>query len=164
VGEYVEAVRKANPGANVVVPDDAGKFPMPAVDLIGVTTKAAVGAVNQEWGDPKSGMSSLRVRTIENEGSAESVFVLDADHVASHPNETIVLSLAEILHSKRARPIKVEDALSAIEAATNMTEPPPKIRYHAETMLLLFHGTNQQVGTLHRTIDALGVTADAPLE
>ncbi len=161
VGEYVESIRAAHPEANIVVPPDAALFPMPPIQLRDVTTEAAIGVVYQESGDAMRGMSWLRIRSIKNLGSTEAVFQLQAGHQEGNSNKTIVQSLAGVLSQQRTKPLKIEDVLSAIEAATNMTSPPPKIRYHEETMLLLFHGTAEQVDALNRTIEALIETAEA---
>lgn len=162
VGQYVDAVRAAQPAANIVVSPDAAEFPMPPVQLKGVSVEAAMGAIKQEVGDSQSGKSWVGAEPIPTRGSAEQVFRVMAGSQPGQSNQTVVISLAETLRANGPRALKIEDILSAIEAATNMTSPPPKIRFHAETSLLLFHGTADQVSTLERTVDALRRTAGTP--
>lgn len=161
VGEYVEAVRSAQPSANIIISPEAAAFPMPPVQLRSVSIEAAMGAIRQEIGDAQSGRSWVVAEIVETRGRGEPVFRVTANSEPGQSNETIVISLAELLKSNLPRPLKIEDILSAVEAATNMTSPPPKIRFHSETSLLLFHGTADQVRTLQRTVDALRNTATA---
>lgn len=164
VADYVKAVRAAHPEANVLVTPEAALFEMAPVRLHDVTTEAALHLISRTFGNPRYGVSVIGVRAIEITGSTEPVFRIDADSSAGIANQSVVISLAPLLDAAGAAGLTIDDILSAVEAATNMTTPPPTIRYHEPTSLLLFYGTVEQAETLQRTIDALGRTAGATRE
>ena len=161
VSDYAAAIRAAHPDANIVVAPEIANIELQPVSLNQVTTAAAISLVEREIGTVESGLTWLRVQDIKNLGAPEPVFSVTGRFQAAQAEYTTVISLAEVISRTAPAGIRVEDILSAIEAATNMTAPPPKIRFHAETKLLLLHGSKNQVEALHSTITALLETADA---
>lgn len=161
VADYAAAIRAAHPDANIVVAPEIADIELQPVSLKQVTTAAAISLVQREIGTVESGLTWLQVQDIKNLGAPEPVFSVTGRFQAAQSAHTAVISLADVISRTAPAGIRVEDILSAIEAATAMTAPPPKIRFHAETKLLLLHGSKNQVEALHSTITALLETADA---
>lgn len=148
VGAYVDAIRKVCPAANVVLLDGAEKMTVPAVKFRAVTVGAAMRAIEREEKGPNGAYAALIVRSIGVEGSSESVFKVELETKPAGPNavESVhVWSLAPSI----AAGVKVEDALSAIDAALAVDQRPVTIKYHEATNLLIVRATEQQ----HKVID-----------
>lgn len=148
VGAYVETIRKVCPEANVVMLEGAEKMSVPAVKFRAVTVGAAMRAIERYEQGPNGMHSALIVRSIDVEGSSESVFKVELDTKPVGPNaaESVhVWSLAPSI----AAGVKVEDALSAIDAALAVDQRPVTIKYHEATNLLIVRATEQQ----HKVID-----------
>jgi len=162
IAQYVAAIRAANPTANIATSPEVVDIRMEPVSLKQVTTAAAIELVSRDIGAVETGLRSVRVSDIKNMGAPEPVFnVVTRSHPAQITSRTAVISLADVISRTAPVGIKVEDILSAIEAATSLTSPPANIRFHAETKLLLLHGSEDQLTALHATIEALHETATA---
>lgn len=148
VGEYVEAIRKVCPGANIVMMQGAEKMSVPAVKFRAVTVGAAMRAIERQERGLNGAHSALIVRSIGVEGSSESVFKVEVESTPAGPigaESVHVWSLAPSI----AAGVKVEDALSAIDAALAVDQRPVTIKYHEATNLLIVRATEQQ----HKVID-----------
>lgn len=148
VGAYVEAIRKVCPTANVVMLDGVEKKSVPPVKFRAVTVGAAMRAIERYETRPDGGHEALAVRPIGIEGSSESVFKVELDTKPSGPSSVESVHVWSLAPSIAAG-VKVEDALSAIDAALAVDQRPVTIKYHEATNLLIVRATEQQ----HKVID-----------
>lgn len=149
VADYAAAVRAACPGANIVMLSGAEKASVPAMTFRDVTVEAAMRAIEADRANPDGSRSALLVRGIEIGGSPEGVYKIELESLGQAKSEAVVCvwSLAPML----AAGVKIEDALSAVEAALGVDERPTKIKYHEATNLLIVRATEQQ----HKLINAV---------
>ncbi len=163
---YVAAVREKNPTANIILMGDVGIAAVPAITLRSVSTQAAIELLGLGQGESGDRVYAIMPRSVDNPGG-EPVFVIEVHSESRVPkfpttSETTVTSLAKLLRPVGDKALRVEDVLSAIEAAAAMAgSEPPTIRYHAETQLLLFRGSKAQADALFQTLNALERTAAA---
>lgn len=161
---YVAAVREKNPTANIILMGDVEIATVPAIMLKSVSTQAAIELLALGQGENGDRVYAIAPRHVDNPGG-EPVFVIEVQSEPREPffpttTETTVTSLAKLLRPVGDKALRVEDVLSAIEAATAMAgAEAPTIRYHAETQLLLFRGSKAQAATLYETLGALERTA-----
>lgn len=169
LAEYVAAIRGRNPAANIVLTGEFTVAAAPQVSLKSVTTEAAIGLLTSGAQDAPGMTYWVHSRKVDNAGSPEPVLVIevrtvnrDARRPPQAPSESAVVSLAHLLRSGGGKPLRVEDVLSAVEAASSMIgTDPPTIRFHAETKLLIFRGSKEQVSMLRETLAALERSAAA---
>ncbi len=150
MADYAAAVRAAWPGANLAMLGGAEKARVPAMKFRDVTVEAAMRAVESQQLNEDGTSSAIVVRGVEIGGSKEGLYrvVLESGQAKARSEARVhVWSLAPML----AAGVKIEDALSAIEAALAVDGRPTTIKYHEATMLLIVRGSQEQ----HDVIDTV---------
>ena len=152
VNEYVAAIRRAHPTANIVVLAGAGVWGVPPMQLRNVTVRAALGAIRQEVELPSGVRSALMVEESAVVGNPESVFTLSfVGREAPRPVRTRVWSIAEhILNG-----VAPEDLFGAVEVALALDPGEAQIRYHEPTALLIVRAAPAQLDVVEETLDAI---------
>lgn len=144
LAEYAAAIRLAQPGANIVITDEAAACPVPAVSLRQASVHEAVGLLDK-----------LRTGThgnleVDGVGEVYTVSLVGA----SRDELTLVQSVASTLQS-----VKADDLLSAINAALESSGGSATLKYHPETSLLIIRGKQGDLDAVSQTLQQLKITA-----
>lgn len=155
VAQFVEQVRRAFPGTNVVLEAGAEAVlvgPMkllaitPADALIAACVTTSEGGKNQIAVDGHAGLYILR-------GHGPSA--------SNDPVETRVWALQPVLETRK---IKLEDAMTAVELGIKLTGGEASVKFHAETGLLLVRGNNEQLNAVNQVVARLSESFSAGRE
>lgn len=156
IGEYVAALRKASPVANIVVSREAAGMSAPEIVLREVTLEVAASAVEfqREEGDvweavQVAGMGSggngnptaFRIDYRKNQRSSSTAPKQDAS----------AWSVADLLSSG----YESDQVLAAIQVGQALFGEAATIKYHEPTKLLVARGTSEQLSLISRTLDQL---------
>lgn len=150
VDQYVEAIRRAHPAANIVVLAGAGAYGVPAIRLRNVTVTAALQAVEQR-GTLESGAEFwLAVAVNRVQGGAEPVHQLQYAQRTREGGErtTRVWSVADLI----VNGAKPADILGAVEVALLLESTPIEIRFHEPTQLVMARGYPRQLHTVEAVL------------
>ncbi len=156
--DYVNAIRKAEPSANIVVLGDLARFSMAAVKLKDVDVWSALRVLDQLPADQGNIVAKVRLENVVDNPESPPVLAVTAEIKDRGPNpgmmQTTVISMADVLGDN----LKPTDALAAIETALGLiTEPsaPAQIKFHTETGLLIARGTPEQIESIRQVISQL---------
>lgn len=151
VKEYLEAVRRAHPGARVVIMPGVERFPMPPVDLQSVTLDAAirVAADRQDYS-----IGKLNAQAFPVEGANELLYRVWLETRGYDPRSG-VWSLSALLDTGKPHGLKPEDVLSAVQTALSLFDTPATVKYHQETQLLLARGSQDQIDQIGKVLAEL---------
>ncbi len=154
--DYIMALRRADPQANIVVLGDLSRITLAPVQLKGVELISALRVLN--YVGPEQGNVKARIQVDEQRGGlSEPVYTVVTEGKASSSNlmaHTVVISMADVLGDQ----LRPEDALAAIEAAialVGITKPAPAIKFHEETSLLLANGTAEHIDAIRQVVRQL---------
>jgi len=148
-------VRAANPAVSVVVAPEAAGLPVPAIELRGVTSTAAVKLLETFFlGDPERDANVL-VQIVPLGTGHDAVLAVGARlpaKEAARP-EYNVWNLGEIIDNGA----KVEDVLAAVEVAHTMVGPGATIKYHPATRILIARGQREHVALIDEVVGRIRV-------
>jgi hypothetical protein len=164
VAEYVAAVRKADPVANILIMPEAEDVPIPAMELQRVDLSAAMSLLDDHSYEDAGLLVRLDVhRVASTTRKGVEIYSIRAQlanrgsrQAARAPQRTTVLSVADLIQGEAA--ISAEDLLTAIEAAMALTTDdyePTQIRFHDATGLLIARGSPEQAATIAEVVDQL---------
>jgi type II secretory pathway component GspD/PulD (secretin) len=159
--EYIAAIRKADPEANIVVLGELEQITIPAVRLRNADVFSALDLLNSA---PHQ-QAGVSIKEIHHDGDRSPVFTITTylkspDKPQLRKPQTTVISMAELLDEK----LKPADALKAIEAALELVKgeyDPAQVRFHEETGLLIARGSPEQVESIQQVIAQLHQRAGA---
>lgn len=152
IARYVDAVRQAAGGANIVVKPEAAGLRLPTIAMRGVTVETALAVLQEQiHDDPNmqvvlSNSQAVDPRTGRRRSSSgHPAFVIGAQSMAQArggygaPKQTRIESLARIIEEGR---FSAEKALDAVEAAVRSTGflEETTLAYHEPTSLLIVTG------------------------
>lgn len=158
VGDYVQAVRKAFPDANILMDAEVERLPMPEVELTSVGLKSALQLL--EFQSQEDSHESLRVDVhCLTERYARPVYrILAKVRGPRSRDRSQVWTVADLL----AAEMKPEDVLSAVETAMGLLAEdgfePAQIRFHEATGLLVARGLNEQIDAIDEIVARLRET------
>jgi hypothetical protein len=160
VGDYVQAVRKAFPDANVLVDAEVERLPMPEVELTSVGLKSALELLKYQSQQDARGSVFVDVRCLM-EQRARPVYRILARVKSHQPKDrSQAWTVADLL----AADMKPEDVLSAVETAMELLAEdgfkPAQIRFHEPTGLLIARGHEEQIAAIDDIVDRLRDTVD----
>lgn len=140
--EYVEMVRAQFPDASVIMTPAARTITIPDMQLNLTKWREAIDILSQlkEDGVPKLIISP-----------SEQSQIIDAFYGHGSGNQThlLVWTLDHAIQDGRTP----ESILSAVQAALSLVDgPPPVVKFHPETNLLMAHGTNEQLDAIRNVI------------
>jgi len=164
VREYVDMVRKnaVDVYVNVSFTDSVEKLEMPSIEFTGVFVGTALEAVTQMVAPHAE--QTVKVRELRG-GSGipgETLYILGL--VSNNPLGTtpgpkmVVFSLNDLIgpawiaHQPNDGTIAAETILTAVETAARTAQaeaPPPDIRFHKESGMLLLRGSREQLEAAH---------------
>ncbi len=149
VGEYIDAIREAAPGANILPPiTDVGGITIPPVKLDGVDVGAALELLDGDFPLDKRTVLKLDVDEDHTDDN-RSVFRITAS------KDTIrVWNVIDLLSEK----IKAEDVLTSVETAVELLADDyaeVQVKFHEATGLLIARGTPRQVETIDGVLGEL---------
>lgn len=177
--DYVALVQKAAAPSqvNVVQPPNAAEMKLPEISLKEVTVKSALEAIQwalyDEYGNPQFG-----IQASSNDGDTTPLYAVvvlrNVQQQMGRPqgvprsqeqrSQIEVFSIRELIEgrgggegdeAKQGR----ANVLSAIEAALRMQrdegQPPPEIKLHQETSLLIVRGTQDQINIVRSVLNRL---------
>lgn len=156
VTDYIESLRRASSQANIVMLNDLGSIPMPAVKLTSVDVPSALQML--EWMPRRQEHAEVKVivRKATHGGEAVPVYTVMADiEPLQRPpsSRTVVFAISDLLKED----LKVTDVLTAVETALGMLkdQPQAQVRFHERTGLLIAHGRSEQLDSMHQVITQL---------
>lgn len=152
--EYVEAIRKAYPGANILAMPGLEGFKVPAVNLDGVTVDAALESIEGQEAMVDGAWAKVRLSDADIEGREERVFTISLERRES-AQQTRVWSVAKILNAGVAE----QDLLSSVQVALNLNEQNAVVRFHPETKIIMVRGMPEAVDTVNGTLGQIGQSA-----
>ncbi len=151
---FLEAVRTAHPGANVVSPQDAASFPIPPMQLRNITLEAAMRLLEGTAELPDGREARIGIAPIGVSGSWDpAVRVKYEVSTRSRWGElqSSVWSLTETISSNRS----ADDVLGAVQVALATFPVESTIRFHEPTSLLIVRGTEAQLQLVDKTLGQL---------
>ncbi|UCD74290.1 MAG: hypothetical protein JSV91_10915 [Phycisphaerales bacterium] len=160
VGEYVETLREAAAGVNIVVMPEVEDVRLGPVELKQADLFASVMLLDDQ--EEQTAARIIRLKVELNPSSTEQgqdIFVIRGnvrDMARDQPATSMVTTVSDLLGP--GTPITAEDLLSAVEAAMELTKgilPAADIRFHKETGLIIARGHPEQMNTIERVIDQL---------
>ncbi len=164
--EYIDAIRKADDLANIVVTAGVALIEVEPLELKQVGYEAAVYLLDHmTQGLPDGRQAQIQITMTPNPSDGLSIYRVDA-HVDSPripkgrpPSVSSVWSLASITRSDTS----AEDILTAIETALDLFGDSPKaeLRFHNETSLLMLRGNMEQAKTVESIIYELAGSLDS---
>ncbi|TVQ59841.1 MAG: hypothetical protein EA379_09745 [Phycisphaerales bacterium] len=149
VEEYVAAIRRAHPPANIVVLAGAGAWGLPPVRLQNVTVAASLDTIQQEVMHPDGGMSLLTMRESRVLGGDEPVYTMSFNSMGRAPK---VRTRVWTISSHIAAGITPSALLGAVEASLELDPSASTIRYHEPTALLIVRGTEDQLDVVEHVL------------
>lgn len=162
VAEYLAAIQKAQPAANVTILDrEVGEVLLPPVQLKRVRWSNAVKLIDDLVLETDEARIVIGTTIDPGDGISAPVAAVRAhvDRVRqparSKSRQTYVWSLAHLIGPDA---IGAEDVLSAMETALEVSskdEQAATMRFHRETSLLIMHGTGNQIQAVEMIVDRL---------
>jgi len=165
--EFVAAVRKDQPKANIVLATRANSAVIPPMILRDAGVEQALE------GACMAAEADFQVRVKEFRGAGQPVYSIYAYAQPSPAGVTMVGPKPGDLHQRvltlndltaqRASgmpSMKVETVLSALDLAMADENKPPRIRYHEDAGLLLVRGTYEQIEVIEQIIVTLSRDLD----
>ncbi len=158
--DYVAALRKANPEANIVVDPEAAQIPMPAVTLRRVTVPAALAVIRRRSVNDGRTVVELYVEDLPSFSPEErptyQVGARTSGYAGRPPppaKSTNVWTVANLLGGD----LTSRRLLSAVETALEVVggEPKPDVRFHEDTGLVIARGSGEQIAAIDEVIDQL---------
>ncbi len=157
--DYVAAVRKANPEANIVTDPEAALIPMPAVALRRVTVPAALAVLrNRSVNDGRTvvelSVEEVPVFSPEERPTYQVQARTSGAGRAPPPNRsTKVWTVSSLLVGD----LTSRKLLSAVETAVEVvgSDPRPDVRFHEDTGLVIARGSPDQIAAIAEVIDQL---------
>jgi hypothetical protein len=158
VAEYLAAIRKAFPGANIVGSAGLEKYTIPPITLTHVTIHGALEPLEIIVKPPSANTPRVRVM-IDNDVASVWLdsFIGPGQFVREHaPLQTLVWN-SKVLTMRGT--VTVPDITGAIDTALSVfTDPKPEVRIHEQTGILVVRGTEAQLDAAREVIDQLGKT------
>lgn len=159
IGEYVAALRKASPAANIVVSPEAANMPAPEVILRDVTLGVAAAAVEfqRETAGEVNEWEAVEVQPLHRGGGYDSSAfrITYRRSVRNLPNtakqDASAWSVADLLSNG----YESDQVLAAIQVGQALFGESATIKYHEPTKLLVARGTSEQLSLISRTLDQL---------
>lgn len=156
VTDYVAALRKATPDANVVIAPGAGEATVPAVTLRHVTVPAALDVLR---GRVRTGAGvAVEIEIVHvpsystDERPTYAVRAHEAGGAAGPRASTHVWTVSALLGAD----LTSRTLLSAIETALDVVGgSKPDVRFHEDTGLLIARGNEEQIDVITSVIDEL---------
>jgi len=166
--DYVNTLRSAAPGFSVVVTvPESRDIKIPAIKLDSVSFAPAVRLLEGEYqlGDGNSVqlfISDLGGQLGDNHPARVYKIWRERQHIHRAPTQVRVWNIGGLIGSDR----KAEDILTAVETAVGLLEgyADAKIRYHAETNLIVASGEEEQLRAIDRVIVGLHESRKSPDE
>jgi hypothetical protein len=165
--EFVAAVRKDQPKANIVLATRADSAVIPPMILRDAGVEQALE------GACMAAEADFQVRVKEFRGAGQPVYSIYAyaqpqsggvQMVGPKPGQLHqrVLTLNDLTAQRASgmKPMKVETVLSALDLAMADEKKPPRIRYHEDAGLLLVRGTYEQIEVVEQIIVTLSRDLD----
>lgn len=142
VAGYVAEVGKAFGGVNAAIAPGVESVRVGPVELVNVSANNAMIALSTLAASPV---------VVDWHGSTVLIDGMAATRRSSeHPSELRVWAMGRVLAE-----VKAEDALAAMQLATDMVGPGAELMFHADTQLLLVKGTKEQLSAVHSAFDRL---------
>ena len=165
--EFVAAVRKEQPKANIVLSQRAYDALIPPMVMRDAGVEQALE------GACMAADANFQVRVKEFRGAGQPVYSIYAisqpqmggvQAVGPKPGEMArrVLSISDLISPRASGmpAMKVETVLSALELTTSGEKEPPRIRYHEDSGLVLLRGSLDQIHVVEEAILTMGVDLD----
>lgn len=162
LAEFVAAVQKAQPKANIVLATSAGGAKVPALELKNAGLEQALE------GAAMAADAAFEVRVREFRGVGWPVYsivanvrprTVNAGPQGADAQEPVasVYSLNELTGKQPfdVEPFSVKTILGALRLATEEGRDPPNIRYHEDSGLLLARGTRAQLQGVERLLSTM---------
>lgn len=161
IDAYVAAIRKVCPDANIVIMDGAGKETLPAVSFRSVSLDAATKTMEIRRRNADGTVTEVFVRGLGmGGGGSQEVYKVEMETTAPNPMAAEVARVWS-LAVPIANGTKVEDLLSAIEAALGVSDRPTTIKYHEATSLLIVRALPSQQDLVDEVIRKVAGTTAA---
>ncbi|MHC4428580.1 MAG: hypothetical protein ACYS0D_08245 [Planctomycetota bacterium] len=161
--EYVAAIRRQAPMANVLVDSGAEKVPMPALELNRVTVRTALELLDSRHYKGTREQIEMDVRRIRNHPDEEDTFHVRTHVIGTHrPMETHVWSIAEVLE----REMTDDAVLAAVRLALEVVDSPNEadVRFHEDTGLIIARGDGEQLSAINDVVARLKDAIKPPPE
>ncbi len=164
VKEYVEALRKVAPEANIVVMNCVDKVEMPAVQLTKVSLMTALELLDGRSSQNGQGYTELTVTHNDGDEDGQTVWVIDCQTSASDPfggRGYRIWSIKDMIGEGSTTSINdvvsvVESALSMVsEGGTEGEAQLPQMKFHEATGLIIAKGTDAQLSVIDEVLEAM---------
>ncbi len=150
---YIDAIRQANPQADIIADNNLSLFTVPATRLTNVDLLASLNLLSGTLVEGPNGTYELQVDSApigETDESIMRIRVINLD-TRDLDIETRVWSLLSLV----GKGVPVPDALAAIEAALSLMQQDTTMRFHEQTHLLIVRGSDEALHLTLSTIEAL---------
>jgi hypothetical protein len=166
--DYVAALRKANPEANIVVDPEAAQIAMPPVTLRRVTVPAALAVLQRRSVNDGRTVIELSLEEVPSFSPEErptyqvQARTSGAGRAPPPIRSTKVWTVSRLLGGD----ITSRKLLSAVETALEVvgSEPKPDVRFHEDTGLVIARGSAEQIEAIADVIDQLSRSLKARQE
>jgi hypothetical protein len=177
--EYIQALRAASLGTNIVLDEEVSAADMPALELKKVGLMTAIDLVSRLA--KKRPGQVITNEVLENEGNPVYILKLELDQsgfsintgplvppgvpvgFSDTPTQSIqIFSLRDLIEGSSGDPslkLKPETVLSAVQEALSdpraTQEEQPSVRFHAESSLLIVRGNPAQIAVVKQVVESL---------
>jgi len=161
LGDYAEAIRQANPDANIVLLGDVAQRQIPEIQLRSVSVEAALNVIRlqETVGDQ---VVFRGVNRIQVAGGMEHVFQILEQPMGGRvglplqsqatPHMSKVWNLSEIVEHG----LDAENVLGAVQTGLDLFDAESiRLRFHEPTKLLIAYGPIEQLEFIQQVISAL---------
>lgn len=145
--DFVEAIREAYPGANILAMPGLEGFVVPAVNLDGVTVDAALESIEGQEAMVDGAWAKVRLSDADIEGREERVFTMSLERRETQVSSRI-WSVSDIFLLN----VSEQDLLSAIHAGLEITELQATVRFHPDTQVLIVMGPSEALKIVESTL------------
>jgi len=169
VKEYVEAIKKVAPSANIVVMACADRVDMPAVQLTKVSLSTALQLLDGRSTQSAQGYTELHVQYNEGDEEGQGIWAIDCQTSLRDPfggRGYRIWSVKDMVGE--GQKTTINDVMSVVDSALSMVDEgeaeagtPPQVKFHEATGLIIAKGTDAQLGVIEEVLDAMRETAHA---
>ncbi|MFG0256891.1 MAG: hypothetical protein ACF8GE_03210 [Phycisphaerales bacterium JB043] len=159
LAQYVEAIRDANPDADIFTDERIELFPVAPTRLTNVDLYSSLDLLSGSRIATSEGVLDLSVRAAQIGATGDHIVRLQVEAPVSIPDATEVNVWS--LQNLTSLGVSIDDALSAVEVSLTVAPHEAVMKFHEQTKLLIVSGNIRTMHLVDATLEALSKDATA---